>query len=334
MLQDLATGFNLGNTFDRDQHSQKLADNRPIIDLYQKAGMRHVRIPVTWGNGVGGDTLADARGRVNSRHPRLAQLSATVDYALSRGLYVVLNTHHEHWLKEGYDGSAAFDARFAMLWKGIAEHFKNRSPKLIFEVLNEPEKAMGDWSGKVKPFDPNALKLTRQINEVGYQAIRETGGANATRIVMVMPNGQGNQSQLDDVYPDKGSLPGGGRDPNLAVSVHTYDPWGFCGQNGKNTAFPGKAAIEAPIVKVAAHARKLGVQVNYGEFGVGREKDQEARNTEIVRDYYRTVRLMALRLGMSVTPWDDRGWFALVGKDGSGGYRFLHGIVPAMMAGG
>jgi aryl-phospho-beta-D-glucosidase BglC (GH1 family) len=259
------------------------------------------------------------------------QLSATIDYALSKGMYVILNTHHEHWLKDGYDGSEGYNRSFGGLWKNIASHFKNRSPRLIFETLNEPEKAFGDWSGKVKPFDPNALKLTRQINEVAYNAIRATGGANTTRVVLVTPNGQGNQSQLDDVFPDRASLPGGGNDRFLAATVHTYDPWGFCGQNGKNAAYPGKAAIEAPINAVAAHAKKLGIEINYGEFGVGRDKDPQTRDTAVVREYYRTVRLAALRHGMSVTPWDDRGWFALVARDSAGAYRFVHGIVPAMM---
>lgn len=332
MIREMGTGFNLGNTFDRGQHSAQFDDIRPLIDLYRKAGMRHVRIPVTWGGGFGGDPLADRQGRVNTKHPRFLQLSKTIDYALSQGLFVVVNTHHETWLKDSYDGSASYDTVFRTLWQGIASSFRNRPANLMFEVLNEPEKAFGDWSGKVKPMDPTALRLTRQINAVGYQAIRDTGGANTTRTVLVMPNGQGNQSQLDDVYPEKDSLPGGGKDRFVAASVHTYDPWAFCGQSGKNTAFPGSAAIQAPMVKVAAHARKLGIEVNYGEFGVGRDKNGEMRDTDVVREYYRTVRLTALKLGMSVTPWDDRGWFALVSQAESGEYRFLYNIVPAMMA--
>lgn len=331
MLHEMGTGFNLGNTFDRSQHSTRIEDIRPVIDLYQKAGMRHVRIPATWGSGFS-DPLADRQGNINTKHPRFLQLRAAVDYALSKGLYVVLNTHHEGWLKDGYDGSESYDRAFSNLWKGIATQFKNRPARLAFEILNEPERAFGDWSGKVRPFDPQALKFTQQINEVGYKAIRETGGANTTRIVMVMPNGQGNHSLLDDVYPDKDSLPGKGKDRFLAASVHTYDPWGFCGQNGKNTAWPGRAAIESSITAVAAHARKLGIEVNYGEFGVGRDKNPEARDTDVVREYYRTVRLTAVKNGMSVTLWDDRGWFGLVSKTESGDYKFLYNIVPAMMA--
>ncbi|HVK02618.1 MAG TPA: cellulase family glycosylhydrolase [Armatimonadaceae bacterium] len=334
VIREMGTGFNLGNTFDLAQHSTRIEDIRPIIDLYQKAGMRHVRIPVTWGSGFKRDTLASGEGKVNTIHPRLSQLAAAVDYALGKGMYVVVNTHHESWLKDGYDGSDAYDRAFARLWEGIATYFKGRSRRLIFEVLNEPEKAFGDWSGRVKPFDPAALELTRRINRVGYGAIRATGGPNAVRTVLVMPNGQGNQSLLARVYPDAKSLPGAGGDPFLAASVHTYDPWPFCGQNGKAAAWPGKAAIQAPIRAVAGHARKLGIGVNYGEFGVGRERDQESRDTDVVREYYRTVRLTALEHGMSVTPWDDRGWFRLVTRDESGGYRFVYEIVPTMMAPG
>jgi len=36
--------------------------------------MKHIRIPITWTEGFGGDSLADAAGRVNLTHPRLVQL--------------------------------------------------------------------------------------------------------------------------------------------------------------------------------------------------------------------------------------------------------------------
>ena len=328
----LGTGFNLGNTFDVDGHSTKPADIKPLIDLYISAGMRHVRIPVTWGESIRGSALADRQGKLNVRHPRLRELKTVVDYALSKGLYVIVNAHHERWLKEHYDGSAAYDQAFSNLWTGIAKQFKSRSQKLVFELLNEPEGTFGVWSGPVRPFDPQGLRYTRHIYEVGWRAVRKTSGANRTRIVMVGTNGQGNQSMLDDVYPGTESLPGGGKDPYLMVTVHTYDPWAFCGQDGSNTKWPGEAAIEKPIREVAAHARKLGVPVNYGEFGVGREKDQGERDTDLVRGYYRIVRQTAQSEGMSVTPWDDRGWFGLTARSEDGTYRFLHGIVPSMMS--
>ncbi len=323
----LQTGFNLGNTFDLGIHSTSLKDISPLIDLYASVGMRHVRIPVTWGNPVNGDTLCDSQGNLNPKHPRIADLTRVVDYALGKGLYVIVNTHHEHWLKEHYDGSANYNTAFANLWSGIATLFKDRSPNLILEVLNEPEKAFGDWSGPVKPSDPQALKFTRLINEVGFKAIRKV---SPTRIVMVGTNGQGNHSMLDKVYPTSASLPGGGGDKYLIATVHTYDPWPFCGQDGTNANFPGLGAITGPIKAVAAHGRKLGIPINYGEFGVGRTGGNE-RNTDLVRSYYSAVRQTALREGMSVTPWDDRGWFGLVAPEAGGKFRFIGEIVPSMM---
>jgi endoglucanase len=323
----LGTGFNLGNTFDLEIHSTKLKDASPLIDLYAAAGMRHVRIPVTWGNPINGNTLCDDQGKVNLRNPRITDLTEVVDYALAKGLYVIVNTHHEHWLKDNYDGSAKYNEKFANLWTGIATLFKDRSPKLILEILNEPEKAFGDWTGTVKPFDRNAIALTRQINEIGVGAVRKV---SPNRTIMVGTNGQGNHSMLDEIYPDAQSLPGGGRDRNLIVTVHTYDPWTFCGQDGSNARWPGAEAIASPIKAVAAHGRKIGVPINYGEFGVGRTQGNE-RDTDLVRGYYRLVRKTALAEGMSVTPWDDRGWFALVASEPGGRFRFVADIVPSMM---
>jgi endoglucanase len=332
VILSMGTGFNLGNTFDLSLHSTSPESITPIIDLYYSAGLRHIRIPITWMEDVNGSVLANANGIVNFQHPRFVQLEAVIRYALDKKMYVVINAHHERSFKEHYDGSAHYDSIFHNLWHGIADHFKDYSDHLIFDVLNEPEGAFGDWNGGPTPNDPQALAFTRHINEVGCAAIRETGGKNRTRIVMVELNAQGNQSQIEEVYPDKASLPGGGADPYLAIQVHTYDPWSFCGQTGKNSAWPGAGAIVNGVGLVAAHAKLLGVPINYGEFGVGRDANPEERSADVVREYYRTLRLAAISQNMSATVWDDRGWFGLVDKNASGVYDFVYYIVPSMMA--
>jgi endoglucanase len=329
--QKMATGFNLGNTFENNLNPHELEKVKPLLELYRSVGMKHIRIPVTWMEGFGGDTLAEPSGRLKETHPRLKQLELVVDYCLDKGMVVMLNTHHERWLKNHYDGSPAFKERFSQLWTGIAERFKNRPPSLIFEVLNEPEGALGSWGGKVTPFDPPALAKTREVNLMGYQAIRATGGANGTRVILLAPNGQGNQSTLDRVYPSAAELPGAGQDRYLMVTVHTYDPWGFCGDTGTLANKRSVEELQRPILKVAAHAKKLGVPVNYGEYGVGRRERQEERNTDTVREYYKTIRQTTLAQGMSNTPWDDKGWFGLVRRKNDGRYEFVYDIVPAMM---
>lgn len=332
VILSMKTGFNLGNTFDMAQNPTTIETIKPIIDLYYASGMRHIRIPVTWREGFGGNTLANTSGSVNFQHPRFVQLKQVIDYAIQKNMYVVINTHHEHWLKDNYDASALHDSIFTNLWRGIATHFKDYSGHLIFEILNEPDGVFGDWNGGPTPSNPLAIALTQKINGVGYKAIRETGGNNSTRIIMLSTNGQGNQSQIEEVFPTKESLPGGGLDPYLAIQVHTYDPWSFCGETGSNAAWPGSTVLTNAVSAVAKHSKLLGVPIHYGELGVGRSSNNAERNTDVVRGYYRTMRLAALNERMSISFWDDRGWFGLITNNGTGTYSFLYNIIPTTMA--
>ena len=94
------------------------------------------------------------------------ELKAIVDYALAKKMYVEINTHHEHWLKNNYDGTATNDAKFAKLWTGIATFFIDYPKQLIFDVLNEPGGKMGQWSGGFPiPTGAKELSFTRQVNK-------------------------------------------------------------------------------------------------------------------------------------------------------------------------
>ena len=165
VILDMGAGFNLGNVFDNGLNPTDFTNVKQVIDLYKNAGMQHIRIPTTWMDRFS-DHLADPNGNVNYNHPRFLQLVQAIDYAISQDLYVVLNTHHEHWLKDHYDGTTVFDSKFETLWTGIATYFKDYPNKLIFEVLNEPEGTMGELDGNgpfPDPSDPTAIAFTRQI---------------------------------------------------------------------------------------------------------------------------------------------------------------------------
>lgn len=332
IIVDMGGGFNLGNVFDNGYNASTPSSNKAIIDLYYSGGMRHVRIPTTWMEGFSSN-LADVNGNLNTTHPRFLELKEIIDYALAKKMYVVLNTHHERWLKNNYDGSTAYDTKFAKLWTGIATFFKDYPKQLLFDVINEPEGKLGQWSGTSypNPLGSQQLEWTKQVNKVGYDAIRATGGNNATRVIMVEPNGQGNQGMIEEVYPTKASLPGGGTDAYIAIQVHTYDPWAFCGETGTLGAYPGNTTIESAIKKVGVHSILLDVPVNYGEFGVGRQNNTSERNTDIVRGYYKLVGATCKAQKMSFSAWDDRGWFGLISGSGTN-FNFTNNIVPTMMA--
>ena len=129
IIADMESGFNLGNTFDNGQNSTDPETIKPIIDLYVDAGMKHIRVPVTWMEGFRGDPLTDSLGNINFEHERFLQLQEVVDYALDKGLYIVINAHHERDFKEHYDDSPEWNAKFTTLWTGISNHFKTNLTK-------------------------------------------------------------------------------------------------------------------------------------------------------------------------------------------------------------
>jgi Cellulase (glycosyl hydrolase family 5)/Carbohydrate binding module (family 6)/Bacterial Ig domain/Secretion system C-terminal sorting domain len=337
LVVQMGPGFNLGNVFDNGVKDNSFNSLKPIIDGYAAAGMKNVRIPTTWYDNVDGTRLTDVNGNIDINHARFKDLVATVDYALSKGLYVVINTHHEHWLKDNYNGSAYYNTIFTTLWTSIANYFKGYPSKLAFEVLNEPEGIMGQWGTPVLPTAQSGILLTRQINKVGYDAIRATGGNNTTRIVMISPNGQANDSQIEEVYPNVASLPGGGADKYLAMHVHSYDPWGFCGQTGSNANYPGATQVVSDITVCNNHAKNNlgGIAVHYGEFGVGRDPAQGGgptaeRGYAPSIEYYQTFAKTCINLGIAFSVWDDRGWFSLINDAGN---AFTYNIVPQMLSG-
>lgn len=331
IITNMENGFNLGNAFDFGLQSTDPEEVKPVIDLYVEAGMKHIRIPITWLEKVNGDKLADEDGNVDFENERFKQLQEIIDYALSKELYVVINTHHEKEFKENYDGTDEYNKIFTTLWTDIATHFKKYPQELIFELLNEPEGAFGDWIGGANPFDKDAIALTRQVYEVGHSVVRGTGGLNETRIIMISTNGMGNHTMIEETYPSKDELPGKGEDQYLAIQVHTYDPWAFCGQDGGNKNYPGKGEIKTSIEAAFEHAKLLDTPINYGEFGVGRASNTDERNSDIVREYYHTVVQTALEAGMSSTVWEDRGWYRLIEKDSDDNWTFINGIVPFML---
>jgi len=319
VLRSMGKGINLGNVYDAPRggvwNDPSFATQAARIDSLHAAGFTNVRVPVTWGDTFQWDA-------------RTSDANATVRYAIQKGLYVVLDTHHEHWLKDDYDGSSYYDSKFSELWRNIATLFQDVGPQLVFETLNEPEGAMGFWSG-LSPFDPVAIARTRQINQVAYDAIRRV---SPNRVILVTPNGQGNQACAPSVYPNRQSFPDGGGDPYLAITVHTYDPWDFCGQTGSNAHFGSRGnllnALGSQFNALFDWAARTNIPVHLGEYGVGRLPGRSyERNTDLVREYYSYVTNLFVQRGMPTSVWDDQGWFAVM----LGTNQFVNGLADSML---
>ena len=217
------------------------------LDLIKKAGFTAVRLPVKWT----GHAAGTAPYTIDPAF--FARVDEVVDWALNRRLAVVLDLHHFDEIHEN-PSDANFD-RLTGIWRQIARRYRNRPPALMFEPLNEPSMKLTTrrWSEKF----PGILA-----------AIRET---NPTRAVLVGP---GNWNQIQELKNLK--LP---PDPDLILTVHTYEPYKFThqgatwGENqppaGRNFPKPGEEMeLNAMLDVCAEYANARNRPVFVGEFGV------------------------------------------------------------------
>jgi endoglucanase len=322
---NMKRGINLGSTFERTSNSTSPDRVRPLLLSAWKKGYRHVRIPVTW---MGDNCYYD--------------LTNAIDYAIGLGFIVILNSHHENWLNNGYAMTDEQNGIFWQHWKDVATYYKSRwQSKLIFEILNEPHGVFGEYNqGGDRDCNCNrAIQLTQRINKTGFDGIRMV---DKTRVICFQPNAMGNISTCCNIYPNAASLPGGGYDKYLIVSVHTYDPWNFCGQDGNDSVYLSQSnwwlSLHADIDKRFTdltnwHSQVGGdsvVGVAIGEFGVGRTNNSNL-NSYVIEQYYKYTTQVCLSHNWGVCAWDDcnNGWFE-VSRIDNGVVSYPHNIANAM----
>ena len=210
-------GWNLGNSFDATPNETSWGNptpNQTLIKAVHAAGFNTLRIPVTWTNhiGAGPAYTIDAAW--------MAKVTQTAQWAVDEGMFVFVNTHHDadgQWITFPATASAAATvaAEVKAVWTQIATAFKSFDAHLMLECFNEPHNVNGN--------DAATQTDLNMYLEACVNAIRGTGGANATRLIMIQPVGA---SPLQDGIQSmmNASIIG---DPNLLISIHTYHPTNF-----------------------------------------------------------------------------------------------------------
>lgn len=216
----MSPGWNLGNSFDGNPNVTSFgnpAPNQTLINAVHAAGFKTLRLPVTWTSHLG----AAPTYTINAAW--MASVVQTAQWAVDAGMYVFVNTHHE---ADGNGGWVTFPATTAAaqsvaaevtaVWTQIATAFQSFDSRLMLECFNEPNEAGGG----------NTTQAQTDLNmylEACVNAIRGTGGANATRIIMIQPVGASpNQAGIQSML--KATII---TDPNLIISIHTYYPTNF-----------------------------------------------------------------------------------------------------------
>lgn len=287
-VKEMERGINIGNTM--EPPTEGAWTNPPVkeraFDDYRNAGFTAIRIPITWD----GHTAETSPYKIDSTW--LARVDTVVSWGLRRGLIIMINAHHETWLKDALadSGVARQDsdlARFDSIWSQIATHFQNKSDSLIFEIINEPYPA------------PEAA-----VNALNVQILKIIRRTNPTRIVSFSGYMWSNSDQLVTAQiPDSS-------DKYLIGYYHSYDPASF-GLDGIGTyGSPSDlAATKAKFDEVTTWSKKNNIPVILDEFGY---MDTCVYNSRMCA--YGTVVDQALEHGVGAYAWDDGGDFPIYNR--------------------
>ncbi len=182
-----------------------------------------------------------------------ATLDKLVNEAVQQELHVILDMHD---YERCFQDIPRCRAQVLGFWTQVAEHFQDAPPQVMFELLNEPNRAMDEhWNSVLA----DALAVVRKTNP--------------TRNVLIGPAFWNNISWLEKL-----KLPAADR--HIIVSVHYYEPHTFTHQgavwgdpewrklSGIRWGTPEDyAKIERDFDVAQAWARKEGRPVFLGEFG-------------------------------------------------------------------
>lgn len=226
LVKEMKLGWNLGDTLDavndnldRTQKPEawETAWGNPVTTekLIAKVideGFNVIRYPVSWRNHI--DDSKDYK----IDEAWMNRVQELVDWAYNRGVFVILNIHHEGWHDPYYENRDKAAKKLCKVWEQIAERFKNYDEHLIFEGMNEPRKrdTEMEWNGG----DEEGWNVVNDLNRVFIDTVRSAGGNNPDRCLMIPGYAANCTIGIKHLEVPKD-------DDKIIASVHAYEPYDF-----------------------------------------------------------------------------------------------------------
>ncbi len=294
LVNAINVGWCLGNTLDCYDYSSWTTDaetawgnvrtTKAMIDSVKAKGFNSIRIPVTWGEHMNGNTIDTAW---------MKRVKEVVDYAYGNGMIVILNMHHDDytWFVPNESQYAANSAKLCAIWTQISAEFKDYGDRLLFEGMNEPRTVgtSAEWNGGTAP----ERAVINKYEQDFVNTVRASGGNNSDRTLIVTTYAASAvDSAINDVV-----IP---NDKNIILSLHYYAPWKF--SVGESTAFGAseKAELDTKFSQLKSKFVDKGINVIIGEFGC-----VKAASDDVRAQYYEYYIKSAKANGLKCFIWDN-----------------------------
>ena len=334
MAAKLGLGWNMGNHFDGYYNGSWAGEKEgyPDEEVWQpggkatqvtftnlkRAGFASVRIPVS------GLKMIGPAPDYKIDETWLNRVYEVAGYAHNAGLNVIVNTHHDEnhgdsntyqWLDiknaaKNAELNTKIKAEIQAVWTQIATKFKDCGDWLILESFNELNDGGWGWSAEFQADPTKQCNILNEWNQVFVNAVRATGGENATRWLGVPTYAANPEFEKYFTMPS---------DPakKTMLAVHFYDPseytigdaqwsdWGHTGAAGKKETWGDEDHVQSVFSNLRTKYVEKNIPVYLGEYGCSMRNKSDNRAWRFYLYYLEYVVKAAKTYGMSCFLWDN-----------------------------
>ncbi len=299
----IGLGWNVGNSLEVPNSETAWGNplvTEALIQSVKNAGFNAIRIPCAW------DSYIVDEKNYEISPLWLRRVKEVVDYCINNEMYAIINIHWDGgWLEENpvYSLQENINKKQAALWNQIAVYFRNYNEHLLFAGTNEVR------ANYNTPSKEN-IEVQQSFNQTFVNAVRQTGGKNAHRNLIVQSYNT-NINYAVDYF----TMPTDEVENRIMLEVHYYDPWEFCGQeNGyvevwNNASWGKEEHLTLQFNKLKTQFVDNGIPVVVGEYGAMYRANLtgvKLENHIKSRNYYlKTVTKTAIENGILPFVWDN-----------------------------
>ncbi len=224
-INNLGTGYNIGNALDVCDWNSKFQDNYGVdtqtlwwgtlttedfVKMLSDEGFGVIRLPVTYMNHI------DEDGNIDPAW--LAKVEELAGWVIKYDMYCIVDIHHDTgndgWIKASKANYEQNSSRAANMITQIAETFKDYDDHLILESFNEMVDDKNHWTRV--PY--SSLKAFNKWNQLFVNTVRSTGGNNSSRYLLVNTYAA-TYNKLNLYYFE---MPNDSAQNRLIAGVHNY----------------------------------------------------------------------------------------------------------------